>query len=242
MANKKALYNYIQQKIILILLLVICLVPVPPLLAQPIEILLKGGHVIDPKNKIDSRMDVAIVNGKILAVAPNIPAANAKKVVDVNGLYVTPGIIDMHVHVFQGTEPDVYIANGLTSLPPDGFTFRAGVTTVVDAGSSGWRNFPLFKKQTIDKAHTRVLALLNIVGNGMVSRFEEQNVTEMNPVMTAHMIKRLYPEIIVGIKSAHYWGDFTQVDRAVEAGKLAGVPVMVDFGEHDPPFQLKICL
>ncbi|MEJ7682387.1 MAG: hypothetical protein WKG06_31955 [Segetibacter sp.] len=73
----------------------------------------------------------------------------------------------------------------------------------------------------------------------MVSRFEEQNVTEMNPVMTAHMIKRLYPEIIVGIKAAHYWGDFTQVDRAVEAGKLAGVPVMVDFGEHDPPLSIE---
>jgi dihydroorotase len=240
MANQKALYHGVQGKIIIfILVLIVCVVPVHHLLAQQVDILLKGGHVIDPKNKIDSQMDVAIVNGKIFAVAPNIPAGNAKKVVDVSGLYVTPGIIDMHVHVFQGTEPDVYIANGLTSLPPDGFTFRAGVTTVVDAGSSGWRNFPLFKKQTIDKAQTRVLAFLNIVGNGMVSRFEEQNVTEMNPVMTAHMIKRLYPEILVGIKSAHYWGDFTQVDHAVEAGKLAGVPVMVDFGEHDPPLSIE---
>ena len=90
-----------------------------------------------------------------------------KKVIDVNGLYVTPGLIDMHVHVFNGTDPDAYIANGFTSLPPDGFTFRAGVTTVVDAGSSGWRNFRLFKKQTIDRSQTRVLALLNIVGTGM---------------------------------------------------------------------------
>ncbi len=240
MVNQKTLNNSAHWNIItFILAIVVCLVPAHTLLAQQIDILLKGGHVIDPKNKIDSQMDVAIVNGKISAVAPNIAAGNAKKVVDVSGLYVTPGIIDMHVHVFQGTETDVYIANGLTSLPPDGFTFRAGVTTVVDAGSSGWRNFPLFKKQTIDIAQTRVLAFLNIVGNGMVSRFEEQNVTEMNPVMTAHMIKRLYPEIIVGIKAAHYWGDFTQADRAVEAGKLAGVPVMVDFGEHDPPLSIE---
>ncbi len=111
-----------------------------------------------------------------------------KKVIDVNGYYVTPGIIDMHVHVFNGADVDAYIANALTSLPPDGFTFRAGVTTVVDAGSSGWRNFPQFKKQTIDKAQTRVLALLNIVGNGMVSRFMEQDVNDMNPQQTAYMI------------------------------------------------------
>jgi dihydroorotase len=209
------------------------------LFAQQIDILLKGGHVIDPKNKIDGQMDVAITNGKISAVAPGISEATAKKVVDVTGLYVTPGIIDMHVHAFHGTDVDAYIANGLTSLPPDAFTFRAGVTTVVDAGSAGWRNFPQFKKQTIDKSQTRVLAFLNIVGTGMVSRFQEQDVNDMNPVMTANMIKRLYPDILVGIKSAHYWGDFTQVDHAVEAGKLANVPVMVDFGEHEPPLSIE---
>ncbi len=207
--------------------------------AQEFDLLLKGGHVIDPKNQINSKMDVAIANGKIAQVAADIPVTNAKNVVDVSGFYVTPGLIDMHVHVFQGTETDAYIANGLTALPPDGFTFRAGVTTVVDAGSSGWRNFRLFKKQTIDKAQTRVLALLNIVGNGMVGRFEEQDVNDMNPVQTAHMIKRLFPDLIVGIKAAHYWGDFTQVDRAVEAGNLANVPVMVDFGEHRPPLSIE---
>ena len=203
--------------------------------AQQIDLLLKGGHVIDPKNKIDAPMDVAVTDGKIFQVAKDIPVKNAKKVIDVHGLYVTPGIIDMHVHVFNGSDVEGYIANALTSVPPDGFTFRAGVTTVVDAGSSGWRNFRLFKKQTIDRSQTRVLALLNIVGNGMVSRFEEQDVNDMNPEQTANMIKRLFPDIIVGIKAAHFWGDFTQVDRAVQAGKIANVPVMVDFGEHQPP-------
>lgn len=202
---------------------------------QKIDILIKGGHVIDPKNNIDEVMDVAISDGRILRVAANIPASGAGKIIDADGLYVTPGLIDMHVHVFIGNDLDAYIANAQTSVPPDGFTFRAGVTTVVDAGSSGWRNFRRFKEQTIDRAQTRVLALLNIVGTGMTGRFEEQDVDDMNPVMTSHMIKKLFPEIIVGIKAAHYWGDFTQVDRAVEAGKMAGVPVMVDFGEHDPP-------
>src|SRR5258706_6512459 len=225
--------NPVSRKTTLSILLILFIPGI--LVGQEIDLLLKGGHVIDPKNQIDSKMDVAIGNGKIVQVAPGISVKNAKLVVDANGLLVTPGLIDMHVHVFQGTEPDAYIADGLTSLPPDGFTFRAGVTTVVDAGSSGWRNFRLFKKQTIDRSQTRVLALLNIVGQGMVGRFEEQDVSDMNPVQTAHMIKKLFPEIIVGIKAAHFWGDFTQVDRAVQAGNLANVPVMVDFGEHQPP-------
>lgn len=208
---------------------------VAPNYAQEIDLLLKGGHLIDPKNSIDSPMDVAVVGGKIFRVADDIAANTAKKVVDVTGLYVTPGIIDLHVHVFQGTDLDAYIANGPTSVLADAFTLRAGVTTAVDAGSSGWRNFRLFKKQSIDPSQTRILALLNIVGTGMYGRLEEQDVSDMNPVMTAYMIQRLFPDIIVGIKAAHYWGDFTQVDLAVEAGEIANVPVMVDFGEHQPP-------
>ena len=202
--------------------------------AQQLDLLLKGGHLIDPKNKIDTRMDVGVIDGKVAQVAADIPASRAKKVIDIKGLFITPGLIDMHVHVFMGND-DTYIANGPTSVAPDGFTFRSGVTTVVDAGSSGWRNFRQFKAQTIDRSQTRVLALLNVVGTGMVGRFEEQDVSDMNPVMTANMITQLFPDLIVGIKAAHYWGDFTQVDRAVEAGTLAKVPVMVDFGEHDPP-------
>jgi len=203
------------------------------------DLLLRGGHLIDPKNGINAVMDVAISEGHIVRVASGIDPDQAKKVIQVNGFYVTPGLIDMHVHVFMGNEPGAYIADGATSVMPDGFTFRSGVTTVVDAGSAGWRNFPTFKEQTIDKARTRVLALLNIVGTGMQSRFEEQDVSDMNPEMTAYMITRLYPDILVGIKSAHYWGEFTQVDKAVEAGRLADVPVMVDFGEHDPPNSIK---
>jgi len=227
-------------KLVFIVSLSVCILSGRSLQGQVIDILLKGGHVIDPKNKIDSQMDVAIAGGKIFQVAHDIQANNVSKIIDVKGMYVTPGLIDMHVHAFHGTDPDSYIADGWDALPPDGFTFRAGVTTVVDAGSAGWRNFRAFKKQTIDRSRTRVLAFLNIVGSGMFGRFEEQDVTDMNPVMTAYMINRLFPDILVGIKSAHYWGaDFTQVDRAVEAGKLANVPVMVDLGVHDPPLSIE---
>ena len=203
--------------------------------AQKIDILLKGAHLIDPKNKIDSKMDLGIVNGRIARVAKDIPIGSATKIIDVTGFYITPGIIDMHVHVFQGTDKySTSVGNSSRSQQADAFSFRTGVTTVVDAGSSGWRNFPLFKEQTIDKSQTRILAFLNVIGNGMIGRFQEQDVNDMNPVMNAHMINRLYPTILVGIKSAHYWGEFTSVDKAVESGKLANVPIMVDFGEHNP--------
>jgi dihydroorotase len=204
-------------------------------IGQIFDLLLKGGHVIDPKNKIDSKMDVAITDGKIVQVAADIAVTSAKKVVDVTGLYVTPGIIDMHTHNFWGTDTASYLANAPDGLLPDAFSFRAGVTTMVDCGSSGWRNFRQFKAQTIDRSQTRILAFINIIGNGMYGRLEEQNVEDMNPSMTAAMITKMFPNIIVGIKSAHYWGDFTSVDKAVEAGKLANVPVIVDFGEHHPP-------
>ncbi|WP_221929925.1 amidohydrolase/deacetylase family metallohydrolase [Fodinibius sediminis] len=211
-------------------------------MAQQFDLLLDNGHVIDPKNGIDGRMDVAIAGDSIARVSEDIPASSAGRVVDVSGLYVTPGIIDMHAHVFHGTNAQSYIADAYVSLPPDGFTFRAGVTTVVDAGSAGWKNFRTFKEQTIDRAKTRVLAFLNIVGVGMLGRYEEQNVADMNPKMTTLMIRELFPDLIVGIKSAHYWGDFTQVEKAVEAGRQADVPVMVDFGEHDPPLSLETLL
>ncbi|MBM3401628.1 MAG: amidohydrolase/deacetylase family metallohydrolase [Bacteroidetes bacterium] len=203
--------------------------------AQQHDILLKGGHLIDPKNNIDALMDVAISNGKIAQVAANISESTAKKTINVSGLYVIPGIIDMHVHVFQGTDAySTSVANSSRSQQADAFSFRSGVTTMVDAGTSGLRNFRTFKAQSIDKSQTRILAFLNVVGNGMIGRFQEQDVTDMNPEMNPYMIKKLFPEILVGIKSAHYWGDFTSVDKAIESGKLADVPIMVDFGEHTP--------
>ncbi|MEZ4773916.1 MAG: amidohydrolase/deacetylase family metallohydrolase [Bacteroidia bacterium] len=207
--------------------------------AQEIDLLIKGGHVIDPKNKIDQIMDVAIADGKILRVEKNIDAGKAKKVVDAKGLYVTPGLIDIHTHNFWGTEEDRYLRNSYTALPPDGFTLRAGVTTVADAGSPGWRNFLTYKNQTIDKSKTRVLVFLNIVGDGMSGGPREQDLADMDPKLTA-MIARQYPEYIVGIKLAHYVGhDWTPAERAVEAGKLADIPVMVDFGSAQPPLSIE---
>ena len=199
-----------------------------PAVAQPqeIDILLKGGHVIDPKSKIDSRMDVAIANGKIIKVAEDIPVTNTKKVIDVSGMYVTPGLIDLHTHVFVGSNQG--FADGFSSLSPDDITFKAGITTVVDAGTSGWRNFPLFKKQVIDRSSTRVLAFLNIAGSGMTGFPSEEDINDMDSHMTSLVIQQ-YPEIIVGVKIGHYRGsEWIPLDRALEAGRIANVPLLLE--------------
>jgi dihydroorotase len=201
--------------------------------AQAVDILIKNGRVIDPKNNIDAVMDVAITGNKISEVAANITKA-AKKTIDATGLYVVPGLIDMHGHHYFGTEPDKYLSDSYAALPPDGFTFRAGVTTVVDAGGAGWRNFADFKNQAFANSKTRMFAFLNIVGAGMSGGPYEQNPNDMDPKLTA-MVAKQYKDNIVGIKLAHYIGaEWTPTDRAVEAGKLAGIPVMVDFGSAEP--------
>ncbi|HZU25178.1 MAG TPA: amidohydrolase/deacetylase family metallohydrolase, partial [Bryobacteraceae bacterium] len=147
------------------------------------DLLLRGGHVIDAKNGISAVRDVAITDGKIAAVAEHIDAAQALKVVDVGGLYVTPGLVDIHVHVYTGTgERNSYA--GDNSVPPDGFTFRVGVTTVADAGCAGWRNFEDFKERIIDRSKTRVLAFINIVGAGMRGEPYEDNLYDMEPGST----------------------------------------------------------
>ena len=213
--------------------LVFTLLPAGLMAQASYDILLKGGHVIDPKNDISRAMDVAIKDAKIAAVEADIPESAAEKVVDVKGLYVTPGLIDIHVHVYAGTGMR-RAYSGDSSVYPDGFTFRTGVTTVVDVGSSGHRNFEDFKDRVIDRSQTRVLVMLNIAGKGMGGGQVEQNTEDMDAEATANMAKK-YPETIVGVKSAHYaHPDWTSVERAVEAGTLADIPVMIDFGGNFP--------
>lgn len=207
--------------------------------AQNYNLVIKGGHVIDPKNNINEVMDIAVQDGRIVKVAKEISGTGALQVVDARGLYVTPGLIDIHVHVFQGNNLDQQYMNGPNSVVPDGFTFRVGVTTVVDAGCAGWRTFPDFKKQTIDKSLTRVLAFLNIVGEGMRGGPFEQNLKDMDPKAAADCALK-NPKDIVGFKLAHFNGhDWTPTDNLVEAGRLANMPVMVDFGGSNPPLSIE---
>lgn len=209
------------------------------LAAQQYAIVIKEGRIIDPKNNIDAVMDVAIQDGKIAMVAKNIDSSQGKQVVNAKGMYVVPGLIDIHGHVFYGTEADHAYSNGRSAIPPDGFTFRVGVTTIVDAGGSGWRSFPVFKENVIDVAQTRVLAFLNIVGEGMRGGVYEQNTNDMDPKLAAGVARR-YRDHIVGFKVAHYNGpEWTPVDNAVKAGVAASIPVMIDFGGNNPPLSIR---
>jgi dihydroorotase len=204
------------------------------------DLLLKNGHVIDPNNMIDRVVDVAIAGGKIAKVAANIPASDAARTADLTGLYVTPGLVDIHVHVYAGTGKRAIA--GDQSVYPDGFTFRSGVTTVVDAGTSGWRTFPDFREKVIDRAKTRVLAFINIVGAGMAGGRAESDPTDMDGEATGKMALA-NPDVVVGFKSAHFAGEgWPAIDGAVKAGNLAKMPVMIDFGSINAERNLSVLL
>lgn len=205
------------------------------------DLLLKGGHVIDPANHIDDVRDVAVFQGKIAAVEKDIPADQAGKVVDVSKLFVTPGLIDIHYHVGHGGAPLNWFtpearAHALPLGIPADMALQSGVTTIVDAGTAGAETFLQEKEEVIDRAKVRVLAFLNIVGNGMGGGLE-QSLDEMDSKLCAATITR-YRDIIVGVKTAHYWTKepwdaehvpWAAVDRAIECATLANVPVMYDF-------------
>lgn len=201
--------------------------------AQEYDMILQGGHVLDTKNHVDAVEDVAVKDGLIAEVAPQIDPKKAVKTISVKGFYVTPGLVDIHEHVYAGTgEKDSYA--GDNSVYPDGFSFRVGVTTVVDAGGSGWRNFEDFKQRVIDRSKTRVLADLNIVGSGMRGPKYEDNLDDMDGEATGKMALR-YPGVVVGIKSAHFTGpEWKPYEQAVIAGNIANIPVMIDYGTRRP--------
>lgn len=199
------------------------------------DLLLKNGHVIDPKNGIDGKRDVAVNGDQVAAVAEAIDPARAAKVVDVAGLFVTPGLIDIHVHVHHTREPE-----GL-SVMADSHSFRSGVTTMVDTGTAGAKHFLHFKRTVMDLAKTRIFAYVNIVDLGMLGDFE-QDVQTMDPELCAATVL-MYPDHCVGVKTAHYWTrlpwddehpPWAGVDRAIAAAELCKKPVMVDFWPRPP--------
>jgi dihydroorotase len=193
--------------------------------AQVYDLLIKNGHVIDPVNKRNERMDVALIGRKIAKVGKDLPASKARTVIEAGEYYVTPGLIDIHTH---------FDAQGASlNLNPDHNALRFGVTTAVDAGSSGADNFEKFKTIVIDRSQTRVLAFLNIVAAGMYGSQVEDDPKQMQVEKAAAMVKK-YRDTIVGIKTAHYQpADWTAVDNAVKAAAQSGTVCMVDF--HPKP-------
>ena len=198
--------------------IILCLMLALPVAAQPYDLVLRGGRVIDPANDIDAVLDVAVAEGKIARVGEKIDAVQAKKVLDVSGAIVTPGLIDLHAHVFGYSG----------SIFPDDTALFAGTTTIVDCGGAGWRTFDEMKETIIDTARTRVLSFINIVGHGMIGPKYEDDVDDMDAERTAEKMAQ-YPDLIVGIKTAHFGGEgWTAIDAAIAAGELSGKPVIID--------------
>jgi dihydroorotase len=195
------------------------------------DLLIAGGRVIDPASSIDGLRDIGIVGGRIASVEQSIEQSDARQVIDVSGLVVTPGLVDIHTHLFfTGGNPHALV--GDWSVQPDPLAFRTGVTTLVDAGSAGWRNFGIFRTTVIDRAATRVLALVNISGYGMIRDSSEQG--DFNPGAVA-AVHANHADVVVGVKTAHYREpDWRSVDAAIGAGEMARIPVMVDFGSFLP--------
>ncbi len=147
-------------------------------------------------------------------VARALNAADAETVMDVTGLIVSPGLIDMHCHVypvFPYQMPD-----SLRTINAEEYMFRAGVTTAVDAGTTGWRNFGDFKENVIDATKVRVLAFIDMAAKGMHYPPSEQAVADINPEITA-AVANTWSDVIVGVKSAHYWAKHEDADHPIWA-------------------------
>lgn len=204
------------------------------------DLVLKGGHLIDPQNGIDAPKDIGIKGKVVAAVDAALPTEGAGQVIDVSGLYVTPGLVDIHIHAYA-TAGHRNTWAGDNSILPDGFSFRTGVTTLVDTGSAGWRNFEDFRYRVIDRCQTRLFALVNIAGTGMTSTDHEQNPYDMDPDKTAG-VARENEDVVVGIKTAHYIGpEWVSVNRTLAAAEKAATRVMIDFGyfrKERPYYQL----
>jgi len=171
-------------------------------------------------------MDVAVSGRSVAAVQLKIPESQGRRVIDASGMYVTPGLVDLHAHAtgFSG------------SMFPEEMCFPYGVTTMVDCGGSGWRTFDEFNKRVVQKSEVRVFALLNIVGQGMEGDVE-QNTEDMDAELTAAKIRQR-SDVLVGVKVAHYQGrDWESIDRGVEAARLSGTICLVDQNsKHTRPF------
>ena len=181
------------------------------------DLLLKNGHVIDPVNNLSARLDLAISGQGVSLVGNDIPTETSHKVIDASGFYITPGLIDLHAHCF-GYQASIY---------PDELCLPFCTTTMLDAGGSGWKTFDEFKDNVINTSITRVFALLNIVGEGMIND-REQNVSDMNPDKTAEKILERR-DICVGVKVAHFMApSWEAVARGRKAADNSNTFMMID--------------
>jgi dihydroorotase len=204
-----------------------------PVLGQatgtPYDLLIAGGRVIEPSRNLSAERDVAITNGKVVQIAANIARKQARQVIDARGKIVTPGVIDVHGHVYDGIDMGIF---------PDLVGLSKGVTTIVDAGTSGSFTFPGFRKYVIEKAHTRIYAMLNIANIGLIGNELYLDPRIVDPKSAIRTIEQ-NRDVILGIKVringrheevAH---DVEVLKKAREASDATQVPIMMHWS-HEP--------
>ena len=191
------------------------------------DLLIQGGTLVDPAQGVNAVRDVVFVDGEVTDVGENLAATEAREVIDASGRYVTPGLIDVHVHVFPGVS--------FLGVEPDPTCLARGVTTVVDAGSAGADTFPGFRKYVIEVSQTRILAQLNISSQGMLSRHVgEFALPEYADVDACCRMIEQHRDLILGVKVrltknsiVAQSAGMTPLHRAREAADAAGLPIMV---------------
>jgi len=204
----------------------------------PYDLLIQGGRVLDPSQHLDAVRDIAIQGGKIARLDAAITASRARRVIPAQGKIVTPGLIDLHTHVFPYVGP--------YGIEPDPYFVARGVTSVVDAGTSGAFTFPAFRKFVIERASTRIRALLHVVSIGMVAGStpnmgELEDLRYCDPKLAAKVAGE-NRDLIVGFKirfSKQYTGpnDYEGMKRARAAADEAGLPLMIHIGGSTTPLK-----
>lgn len=198
----------------------------------PYDLLLHGGTIIDPETNARRKASVAVLNGAIAAIGPDLQLRHAQRIVDVNGKFVTPGLIDFHAHGYWGATYD-----GLKVDPVAG---RSGVTTWVDAGSSGAATFPAFREYVIAPSRTRILPFLNLCATGIIYRgvmeFEDLRFADVRFAIETIEAHR---DLIVGIKIRLDRGTVGNNNDhplwlAREVADHVGLPIMVHIGTPPP--------
>jgi dihydroorotase len=200
-------------------------------MSETCDILVRGGEVVDPSQRLRGTRDVAVRNGRIAALAERLEGCSARHELDARGLYVVPGLIDLHVHVYRDHMP--------LGLDPDPLCPAGGVTTMLDAGSAGPDNFGGFRTDVIDRAKTRILALVNLCRIGLVAASLGE-LLDRRYADVERVVQTLarHPDVAVGVKiraGKHIIGEgetgWANFRDAVRAARESGTWLMVHIGE-----------